>query len=218
MRNDINSNLDRPVVAARAGLYHTATTPTWGTGVPLTSATRTTFLESEVAVLIEAKTVPAGVYVVPDFALLKMVSGGANTTSIELGLIASTNQRFQEFGVELTPHNTHTGYATSSAARIALNNGDLATSAPVGARQILRTTAWLSAAPVIVAGDRILVKFGDAQDSWIGITSGTGGSRMAVIQAPPVVLKPGSSLAMHLWCPGMTSALVMETTFGWVER
>lgn len=210
-----------PHGAVSEGSVWTATNATWGTGIALSSATRTTFLATEAAVLMRNTATAGGVTCYPLALVLSCTAAGTAGVSTQFGLILDANNRFGSGGTQLTATHANSGYTGSAATEIYV--GNITAAAAVAPRQIARWTAKTAAAPCLAVGDQIVMLFGTQANgggaSLSGVTTGTAASQI-VLAAPPVALGPGGnhSLVLHFWAPSQSAAPSFECMASWVER
>lgn len=202
------------ISAAIDGEYFTATNPTWGTGLTLSSGARTTFSATEAAIAI----VTATKQVIPHFIRLTCVGAGTGMTSVQFGLIADAGNRYSAGGTLLTPYNANLGSAT--AATSTQRAGNLTMTAATAPRQLARVTAKTAAAPTWAAGDSITLWFGSPGSGAVGSTSGTTATDLEFVVPPVVVYNGGSlcTLLLHYWAPAQATSPTVEVSMGWWER
>src|SRR5215468_2345092 len=105
------------------GVYFRATNTTFSTAITLTSATRTTFLATEGAVLIRNTSGSAtGPTLYLDYIRMMIVGAGTAATSYHYGIITDTANRLSSGGTTLTAYNANTGSSTATIASVIVGN------------------------------------------------------------------------------------------------
>lgn len=200
------------------GALWTATNATFGTGIALSSNTRTTFSATEAAVLMRNTDVADGLTVYPLFISLLCTAVGTDGSSAQFGLIADPNNRYSSGGTALTAGNPNTGNSDASIADIRV--GNVTASAAVSPRNIARFVGKTASVPNWVIGDQLLITFGDGFSAGQGLLAGDSPASQISVIVPPVALSPGGnhSLLLHYWAPAQTAAPSFEVTIGWLER
>lgn len=202
------------ISAAIDGEYFTATNPTWGTGIALSSATRTTFLATECAAMFI--TASAIVQTIPHFIRLTCTTAGTAMTSLNFGVIMDSVNRYSSGGTLLTGANAKSDSATASIATVRF--GNVTAAAATAPRQIARITPKTVAAPSWNLGDSITFWFGQAGAGALGSQSTAAATDMEFVLPPVVMVGAIQSLLLHYWAPGQTGAPSCEVSMGWWER
>lgn len=200
------------------GALWTATNTTFGTGIALSSAARTTFSATEAALCLRNTAIAGGHTVFPLFLNLLCTAPGSTGSSAHFGLIVDPNNRYSSGGTALTAANANTGVLTSAVADVRV--GNVTTLAAVSPRQLARFVAKTASVPNWVIGDQLLLTFGDGFTTGQGLLAGDSPASQIPIMVPPVALAPGGnhSLLLHYWAPAQTVAPSFEVTLGWLER
>lgn len=170
-----------------------------GTGVALTTATRTTHDPTQCAIAI-VNSSDTESYSVDRLQLISTVAG-AGLTALDAYFEVDALSRYVSSTVPMSPWSSIAGQGNVFLA--VYGNATLttySTPAPVGR---LRMRAGI---PVI--GDMFKVVFGDAFTS-NGLLSGTVASSFAH-EAPPFIIPPKRVGLIHLWGAGMTTAPQFE--------
>jgi len=199
------------------GVYFRATNTTFSTAITLTSATRTTFLATEGAILIRNTSGSAtGPTVYLDYIRLIVAGAGTAGTSYHYGIIIDPANRYSSGGTDVTAVNANSGSSTTAVAGIKVGNITLtAASSP---RQVGRAIIKTQAAPCLTVGDQIIMTFGDHAGSSMGALNGAATIQMAFNNGP-IALGPNNnhSAIVYIWAPAMTAAPTVECEFGWWE-
>lgn len=202
------------ISAAIDGQYFVATNPTWGTGIALSSATRTTFLATECAALmINASTT---VQTIPHFIRMTCTAAGTAMTSLNFGVILDSVNRYSAGGTTLTAANAKSDSAAASINTVRF--GNITTTAATAPRQIARITPKTVAAPAWNIGDSITFWFGQPATGSLGSQSTAAATDMEYVLPPVVMVGTIQSLLLHYWGPGQTGAPSCEVSMGWWER
>lgn len=190
-----------PAGAAVHGGYFAAAGPTLGTGIVAASATRTTYSADEAVLLCDFPATAVGAVMLPDFVRLVCTAAGAGYTSLHMALVLCQGVRFAEFGAEITgAKNVHMHRLGTPDAQWWMHDGSLTLSGAVSPRQVARFVAKSS---ILAVNDELLLSFG---------------GQLGGIPVPPVVLGAGTSLGLHCWGPGMSTAPSFEVSMGWREQ
>jgi len=184
----------RQELALRDSSYVAATTP--GSGVVLTSATRTTYSATDPAIILRNMTLSART-VVPDFLRLVCTAAGTGTTNFHAAATISANDVYSEFGVQIGVVGTKNASARASISTVYVRDTSLTTNAPTNPRTIARKVLKTSA---LAVGDEFTLRFGGE--------SGDG---------VPAALHAGGTLLIYVWGSGMTAAPSFEVLLGWYE-
>jgi hypothetical protein len=210
---------------AEEGSYFLAQTATPGTGIAATSATGTSFSDTQALLAIDnLDTAPyiggQARNIILDFIMLIVTAAGTASTSahvahrLDTAARGSGGTQLGAVGVNPKPSNANIG--TSSIARVLFGNPTVA-AASASVRNVGRNLLKIAAAPAWVVGDCCIIKFGSAEMGGGGVISGTAAAQF-VVNAPAIIIGPGQSYVLNEWAPSRTAAQSMECVVGWTER
>lgn len=206
-----------PIDALDPILYR-ATTPTWGTGIAISSAARASFLATECTALFRNTAGAGGKYVVPLWVRMIMTGTGTAGTNCNFGLTTDVINRYSSGGTTLTSTlgaNSAKSDASDTPVCTAYA-GAITALAASNPRQMGRAIALQrAAAPAFVAGDEILVTFGSAESCPPQVLAATA-SRY-VVPFAPVAIAPGHSALLHYWSTLQSAAPTAEYEMAWLE-
>ena len=208
--------------AAMEGSYWLASTLTPGTGIALSVATGTTFLDTQALLGINntdqsTQQGGQGKSIYPDFILITVTTVPTSATSehvahrIDNGQRNSAGTQLGASGVNARTSNMNFG-GNSVAQVLALPTVAAATAAVrnVG-RNVLRTQ-------IPVAFDQYFIKFASQENAAGGVSVGAAAASVITVFAPPVVIGPNQSYVMNEWAVARSAALSGEVVVGWIER
>lgn len=206
-------------VVALEGSYFVAQTPTPGTGIVLTSATGTTYSDTN-SILgvnnLSAAGGPSAKFIILDY--IKLIITAAGTA----GTDSHVNGRLDigagvTAGTVLTKMNVN-GLFASGDEVADWHAGAVTTTAKTNQARIMgRAELRKAAAPCYIVGDQIYLRFGVIEGvAAQAITPTT--AAIVVIPMPPVVIPPGWSWVLNEWMAGRTAAQSAEVEIGYIVR
>jgi hypothetical protein len=218
---------------ASQGWYYKAINATPGTGI--VSATTASF--SALAALVEFQnTAPAtsNVFVFPDYVKLIVSVADVESAAGSLNIVVALDNklRYASGGTQIvTPGTYANNYGPVNAQRtgaavIVPNGPQTALFAGALVLNAESATVIRSARSVAkvggatnfgVVGDEFLFTFGPSNDAGAG--SAKTGTTAAIYRQNLGLqsIAPQSSLAMHFWCPNITTGVTVEVDAGWWE-
>lgn len=165
---------------------YSAINATPGTGIAISSATRTTRVDTECAMLL--RTTNAGGVVMPQRLSLTCRTAGTGVTAIFAALEIGTGTRYSSGGTSLTVSQTRNPVAPSG---LECRFGNITLSLPTGNERIIWHEQLTTAAPTV--GQRIDLNFDDAVGLW-----------------PQVAVPAGRSLVLYYWATGQSASPTFE--------
>ncbi len=199
---------------AEEGSLYVAQTATPGTGITLTSATGTTF--SDTQAIFGVNNVDAALNVIPLW--LKMVITAAGTLGTDDHYAGRLDKGAGISGGTATLTGKPASPLYSNDTSAAIFAGVPTVAAATGQRYYLgRAEGRKAAAPAYVVGDVITILFGpveQVQAQAITPTTAIG----LVLPFPATIIPPGWCWALNEWMTGRTAAQSAEIEFGYVVR
>lgn len=218
---------------ASQGWYYQGMTPTPGTGI--ISALTTAF--SGTAALFEMQnTAPAGsnVYLLPDYVKLTVSVADVTSAAGSFNAVWSLDNklRYSSGGTQIvTPGTYANNYGPMQTGRIgvaanlqklpqaAVFLGALVLNAESvnvvrSSRCVAKVGAAANLSPV---GDEYVFTFGIGED--VGAGFAKSGTTAAIYRenVGQKAIAPQGSLALHFWCPNITTGLTVELDAAWFE-
>jgi hypothetical protein len=218
---------------ASQGWYYKAINATPGTGI--VSATTTAF--SATAALVEFQNTAntgSNVFSFPDYVKLIVSVADVESAAGSLNVVASIDNklRFSSGGTQVVLPGTYANnYGPVQAQRIGPANivtngpqtaifaGALVLNAESG--NVVRTARSVvkvgGATNFGVVGDEYILTFATGNDAGAG--SAKTGTTAAIYRQNLgfASIAPQSSLALHFWCPNITTGVTVEVDVGWFE-
>lgn len=173
-------------------------------GSVLNSATRSTYLATEGAIVIRNTNAAGGADIRVRKLQLICTGAGTGLTSPDMLFTVDTQNRYSSLGNVMTM----AGLRSRRAPNAIVNFGTVTLTAESGGTALQVGRARLkTAAPVI--GDVFKVAFGSEPTTEFGAISGTAAGIFGH-SAPPMIIPPGGTGIMYLWSAGQTAAPAFE--------
>ena len=207
----------RDTVSADLGGYFTASNPTPGTGL-LGHAVSTTLVETKAIFYVYNGSPTATVY--PMFLRMTMTVLPAGNTMQQFTMTLDQGNRFSVLtaGSALTPVNTNLGITPNPSSLAQVNAGAVTLLAQSTNRRVISHRQFRPTV-IGVVGDVYQYSFGSGilQDPSSLPTDGTLRAHVLYVVAP-VVLPPGTGMALHAWGATFSTGATYEYEFGYVEK
>ncbi len=204
-------SISRDTVAADQGYYFTASTVP-GTGI-IGHATSTTFVETK-AIFYVYNGGSATIY--PTYLRLTMTTIPVGNTMQQFTTVLDQGNRFGSGGTVLTGVNTNINSPNTSLAQITI--GAAVLTAATANRRLVSHRPFRPTV-IGVAGDVYQFSWGSGllvDPSALPI-EGTLRAHIMYVMSP-LVIAPGTSMAIHTWGATYSTGAIYEYEFGYVEK
>ena len=209
---------------ATEGSTYSSNTPTPGTGIPVTTATATTFVATAPAFLIRNTDQVGAKDVIIRRLRLIAASAGVGLTSLEGLVVIDTEDRYVSGGAlngptvsgnSLVTGNLRADLQSAGIAQIRNASTAIVASAAGSGTRTHSRVKLRTGIPVL--GDVYTLAFGAEPAAELGPLSGTAAQGITH-SMPALVIPPQTSALIYLWGPAMTTAPTFEVIVEHVER
>lgn len=198
--------------AADFGAYFTAVNPTPGTGLA-TIAAQATLADTSPFVSIHAPS--NGRVVVLDYVRFTMAVIGTGAAGARFAVKTDVGGKANPTGSTIGSLVNVRAAVAQRAATCSVFGGPLVAAAAI-TPQLLHHAFLRGVAPVV--GDSYLVRFGAMSPEPITDLAQAGTAIAAIcVDAPPVIVAPGTCAQLHLYFPSQTVASNVEVELGLYE-
>lgn len=216
--NLLNHTLGVSALDAVHPILYRATTPTWGTGIAISAAARTSFLATECTTLLRNTAGAGGKYVIPMWVRMIITAAGTAGTNANFGLITDVINRYSSGGTTLTgTSGANSAKTDASDTPVCTAYAGVVTASAASVPRLMGRSMAIAraAATAFVVGDEIMVTFGSAERVPSQVIAATA-SRY-IVPFGPVAIAPGHSALVHFWSAAQSAAPSAEYEVAWME-
>lgn len=223
---------NEPIIESLWNTYHMlgiegslfiAQTATPGTGITLTSATGTTYSDTNAIIGINNLSTGTslsgpGLDVIPLWLKLVITAAGtAGTDSHVASRLDPGTAARSSGGTQLTGYAASGSYGASDSTAAIFAGAITVAASSTKVRNLGRAELRKAAAPCYIVGDVIMFLFGVIESvSPQAITPTT--ATMVTCPMPPVIIGPGQSWVLNEWMTARSAAQSAEIELGYVVR